>query len=172
MMRSARHAKRATRAARARRSVVVINIVSLIDIFAILVFYLLVNALTVEVLPSSNALTLPQSVVQEPPRQTTVIMITPQSILVDSKTVMDVEAAKAVTGRLLNELKLELNTKTRFVAEGELGSNTTIGEVNIMADKSIPYSVLKKVMATCTEARANKISLAVIEKKEAGAAAP
>jgi len=168
-MRSARQAKRASRAARARRHVVVINIVSLIDIFAILVFYLLVNALAVEVLPSTKALTLPQSVVQEPPRQTTVVMITPQAILVDNKTVMDLEAAKAVTGKLLNELKLELSTKTHYTAEGALGSNATIGEVNIMADKSIPYSVLKKVMATCTEARANKISLAVIEKKDAGA---
>lgn len=165
-MRSTRHAKRANRAARQRRHVVVINIVSLIDIFAILVFYLLVNALAVEVLPSSQALTLPQSVAQEEPRQTTVVMITPQAILVDSKSIMDLETAKAASGKLLPELKAELATKTQFTVEGELASNTTIGEVNIMADKSIPYALLKKVMATCTEARANKISLAVIEKKD------
>lgn len=168
-MRSARHAKRANRAARQRRHVVVINIVSLIDIFAILVFYLLVNALAVEVLPSSQALTLPQSVVQEPPRQTTVVMITPEAILVDNKSVMGVDVAKAAGGKILAELKQELATKTHFTTEGPLGSNTTIGEINVMADKSIPYAVLKKVMATCTEARANKISLAVLEKKTEGA---
>lgn len=168
MMRSARHAKRVARAARAKRAVVVINIVSMIDIFAILVFYLLVNALVVQVLPNSKALVLPQSIIKEPPRQTTVLMITPQAILVDNKAVMDVAAVKDVNGNILNDLKFELNTKTHYQVEGGLASEYTLGEVNIMADKSIPYVVLKKVMATCTEARFNKISLAVIEKKQAG----
>ena len=33
-----------------------------------------------------------------------------------------------------------------------------------MADKSLPYEVVKKVMATCTTAAYGRISLAVIEK--------
>lgn len=166
MMRSTRHAKRVARAARIKRSQVVINIVSLIDIFAILVFYLLVNALVVEVLPSTKALVLPQSVIKEPPRVTVVLMVTPQAILVDNKTVMDIEAAKNAAGPTLNELKFELNTKTHYNVEGGLASDYTLGEVNIMADKGTPYSVLKKVMATCTEARFNKISLAVMQRRD------
>lgn len=172
MMRSARHAKRVLRAIRSQRKVVALNIVSLIDIFAILVFYLLVNALVVEILPSSSALTLPESVVKEEPRLTTVVMITPQAILVDSKTVMDLAAARAASSNILAELKQELATRPRQTVEGALGSNQSIGEINIMADKNIPYAVLKKVIATCTDATANKISLAVLQKEEAGDGGP
>jgi len=35
----------------------------------------------------------------------------------------------------------------------------------VLADKALPYAVLKKVMSTCTAASYGKISLAVIEKE-------
>ena len=37
-------------------------------------------------------------------------------------------------------------------------------EITVVADKSLPYEVVKKVMATCTSAAYGRISLAVIEK--------
>jgi biopolymer transport protein ExbD len=37
-------------------------------------------------------------------------------------------------------------------------------EITVLADKSLPYEVVKKVMATCTAASYGKISLAVIER--------
>jgi biopolymer transport protein ExbD len=36
-----------------------------------------------------------------------------------------------------------------------------------MGDKNTPYAVLKKVMATCTDADFGKVSLAVFEKERA-----
>ncbi len=39
-------------------------------------------------------------------------------------------------------------------------------EITIMADKSLPYEVLKKVMSTCTDADYGKVSLAVIQKEK------
>jgi len=36
------------------------------------------------------------------------------------------------------------------------------GEVNIMADKDIPFQLIRRVMATCTDANFSRISLAVI----------
>ena len=39
-------------------------------------------------------------------------------------------------------------------------------EITIMADKSLPYDILKKVMATCTDADYGKISLAVLQKEK------
>ena len=39
-------------------------------------------------------------------------------------------------------------------------------EITIMADKSLPYEVLKKVMSTCTDADYGRISLAVIQKEK------
>ncbi len=43
-------------------------------------------------------------------------------------------------------------------------------EITIMADKSLPYEVLKKVMSTCTDADYGKISLAVMQKEKPVAA--
>jgi len=36
-----------------------------------------------------------------------------------------------------------------------------------MGDKSLPYELVKKLMATCTEADYGKVSLAVVEKERA-----
>ena len=40
-------------------------------------------------------------------------------------------------------------------------------EVTILGDRNTPYSVLRKVMATCTDAEYGKVSLAVIERETA-----
>lgn len=145
-----------------------INVVSLIDIFAILVFYLLVNALVVEILPSPRALKLPESIIQEEPRQTTLILITVADIIVDNKKVMSTAEALGGDSRILASLKYKLNEQALMRVEGGAAGEVTRGEVNIMADKSIPYQLLKRVMATCSDARFARISLAVIEKPEGG----
>ncbi|WP_245586241.1 ExbD/TolR family protein [Solimonas soli] len=163
-----RMGKRAARKWRIAGHEVEMNVVSLIDIFAILVFYLLVNALAVEVLPSPQALQLPKSVVKEEPKQTTVIVVTKNDILVDNVRVMGTDDAAAVGNGFLPALKTELLRAPLMRVEGQDAASVTRGDVNIMADKAIPYEVLKKVMATCTEARFAKISLAVLEKKRGG----
>lgn len=160
-----RMAKRAARKWRLAGREVEMNIVSLIDIFAILVFYLLVNALAVEVLPSPQALQLPKSVVKEEPKHTTVIVVTKSDILVDNLRVMGTDEATVISNAFLPALKTELLRAPLMRVEGQDESSITRGDVSIMADKAIPYEVLKKVMATCTEARFAKISLAVLEKK-------
>ena len=144
-----------------------LNVVSLSDIFAILVFYLLVNALVVEILPSPKALQLPQSVAKEDPKQTVLILITPEDIIVDSKRVMSTADAAAAATSVLPDLKYKLTEQTLMQVDGAGAGQLTRGDVNIMADKSIPFHVLKKVMATCSDTRFAKISLAVIEKEGA-----
>ena len=146
-----------------------LNVVSLIDIFAILVFYLLVNALVVEILPSPKALKLPESIAKEDPHQTVLIMVTNEDIIVDNQKVMSTAAAAASSTSVLPDLKYKLNEQTLMQVEGGGPGQVTRGDVNIMADKSIPFHVLRKVMATCSDTRFAKISLAVIEKEGAEA---
>lgn len=146
-----------------------LNVVSLIDIFAILVFYLLVNALVVEILPSPRALKLPESIAQQDPVQSVLILVTTDDIIVDNRKVMTTAQAAASTAKVLAELKYALNEQTLKQVEGGTRGQVTRGDVNIMADKSIPFHVLKKIMATCSDTRFAKISLAVIEKKGAEA---
>ena len=40
-------------------------------------------------------------------------------------------------------------------------------EITVMADKVIPYEVLKKVMSTCTDANYGRISFALLQKERA-----
>jgi biopolymer transport protein ExbD len=168
-MSSRRRERRQERQARRAGRTVALNIVSLIDVFAILVFYLLVNALTVEVIPSPKALKLPESVVQEQPRPTLSLIVTTEEILVDNQSVMRTAQALGAGNRPLVPLRTALQrTPLQPPAEKDAAGGFTRGEVNILADKSIPFRLLKKVMATCSEARFAHISLAVIEKGSGG----
>ena len=166
-MSSRRRERRKERAVKRKGKVVAINIVSLIDIFAILVFYLLVNALVVEVIPSPRSLKLPESAIREQPRPTVTIVVTPDDILVDNQPVMPTAQALAADVKLLAPLKSALLLAPLMQVEGDAQNRLTRGEVNIVADKSIPYRLLKKIMSTCTETRFARISLAVVEKKGA-----
>ena len=40
-------------------------------------------------------------------------------------------------------------------------------EVTIMGDKNTPYSVLKRIMLTCSDAEYGKVSFAVVERERA-----
>jgi biopolymer transport protein ExbD len=166
-MSSRRRERRTEKAVRRKKSAVAINIVSLIDIFAILVFYLLVNALVVEVIPSPRSLKLPESAIKEQPRPTVTIVVTTDDILVDNRTVMATQQALQGDAKLLAPLKSALLLAPLMQVEGDTQNRLTRGEINIVADKSIPYHLLKKIMATCTDTRFARISLAVVEKKGA-----
>lgn len=139
-----------------------INIVSLIDIFAILVFYLLVSIAAVEMRPIDPNLTLPQSTSQDRPKPTvTQLTITRKEILLNHRRVMFTRDAATNTDAFLAPLKSAFlaNVGVLNTANGQ-----TRGEVNILADKSIPYALLKKVMATCSEVQVARVSLAVIQQ--------
>jgi biopolymer transport protein ExbD len=60
-------------------------------------------------------------------------------------------------GERLNELTQSIiGINTQVVAESQ--------EVTILADKSVPFNVVKKVMSTCTSEGYTRISLAVMQK--------
>jgi biopolymer transport protein TolR len=67
--------------------------------------------------------------------------------------------------------------KARLMAAAPLAPSqqdgaTEGGEVNILADKTIPYALLKKIMTTCADAQFARISLGVNPGSGAEAAAP
>jgi biopolymer transport protein ExbD len=144
---------------------VTINVVSLIDIFAILVFYLLVSALAVEIIPMQQALKLPESGSRDLPQQRFAIVITQEEILVENQKVMStaqaLKAGKAELSPLLQALE-----KVPLQQDGQTGRHR--GEANILADREIPFRLLRSVMAACTQARFERISLAVVEKAGSG----
>jgi biopolymer transport protein ExbD len=140
------------------------NLTSLMDVFTILVFFLLVNSATTEILETPKRITLPDSVVEEKPRESVVIFVSPDEVTVQGEAVVrvsDILAANRQNIAPIAERLSELSGKiiginTKIVAESQ--------EVTILADKSVPFSVVKKVMSTCTSQGYGRISLAVLQK--------
>ena len=141
-----------------------LNLVSLMDVFTILVFFLLVNSASSDVMEPPKQIKLPDSIVETKPRETVIVMITPEQVLVqgypvvatqdviDSKTPIIAE----VKERLLAQQKKVIGISTKTVAESK--------EVTVLAHRTVPFHLMKKVMASCTSAGYGKISLAVIQK--------
>ncbi len=141
---------------------VALNLVSLMDIFTILVFFLLVNSGEMETLPNAKDLQMPESIAEQKPRENVVVMITENDILVQGEVVATVAIVESSSRLVIRPLKAQLvRLADRRVVDSD---DEDAGEVTIMGDKEIPYSLLKKVMATCTDANYSRISLAVIQK--------
>ena len=140
-----------------------LNLVSLMDIFTILVFFLLVNSSAVEVLPNTKHLELPKSVAEQRARETLVLMVSKEDVLVGGEAVLSLADVEATTGKIIGPLKSRLLQEKLIPIEGQPG-RLTRGEINIMADRGVPYSVLKKIMATFSETRYARISLAVLQE--------
>jgi biopolymer transport protein ExbD len=141
-----------------------LNIVSLMDIFTLLVFFLLANSNDVEVLPSASIIQMPESVSEDKPRPTVVVMVTEDDILVRGESVVKTKAAMAGGGSVIAPLKAALVEEAARLIVTD-GAAPEAREVTIMGDKEIPFHLLKKVMATCTEAAYERVSLAVMQKQ-------
>ena len=154
-----RHHKRAKPAS--------LSLISLMDIFTILVFFLLVNQSEVAALDPPKNISLPQSMAQQRPAETVVVMVTPTQLLVQGKalaTLAEIEAQEGLVIVPLREaLKAQTDRMLRSTQKVEIASRA----ITILGDKSAPYRVLKKVMATCTDADYGKLSLAVLQRDEA-----
>jgi len=141
-----------------------LNLVSLMDIFTILVFFLLVNSSDVEVLPNAKDVQLPESIAEQKARETVVVLVTDEALLVQGRVVGRVADIMASDNLIIPELKAALVSQTDRVLREDAREDIAHREVTIMGDKEIPYRLLKKVMATCTDADYGQLSLAVLQK--------
>jgi biopolymer transport protein ExbD len=163
MVKSAR-AKRMDKHHARNKGTAALNLVSLMDIFTILVFFLLVNSSDVETLPNAKDLQLPESIAEEKAKETVVILIGEVDIIVQGLPVAKVADVMALKGNSIPELRQALKSQNDRVLRREAQDDIAGREVTIMGDKDIPYRLLKKVMATCTESDYGRISLAVLQK--------
>ena len=166
-MKMSRRAKRMERHyGRAKRSAA-LNMVSLMDIFTILVFFLLVSSSTVQDLPNAKEIKLPESIADKMPKETIVVMVSDEDIIVQGRKIADVKSVARANRPEILTLKEELERQSAK----QLVKKTPDGkpmprEVTIMGHKEIPYKLLKKIMYTCTKANYTNISLAVLRKTE------
>lgn len=141
-----------------------LNLVSLMDIFTILVFFLLVNSSDVEVLPNAKDMQLPESISEVKAKETVVIIISEEFIIVQGTPVAKISDVMALPGNDIPELRQALLSQNDRVLRRESQDDIASREVTIMGDRDIPYRLLKKVMATCTGSEYGQISLAVLQK--------
>jgi biopolymer transport protein ExbD len=163
MMKSAR-AKRMEKHHKRNKGSAVLNLVSLMDIFTILVFFLLVNSSDVETLPNAKDVQLPESIAEEKAKETVVILIGEEDILVQGTPVAKVADVMNIQGNDIPALREALKSQNDRVLRREAKDDIAGREVTIMGDKEIPYRLLKKVMATCTASDYGQISLAVLQR--------
>ena len=159
-----KNTRRMKRMSRNRLAVPKMNLTSLMDVFTILVFFLLVNSASNEVLETPKQITLPASVVEEKPRETVVIFVSTVEVTVQGESVVLVADILATEGQniaAIGERLAQVNNniigiKTQAVAESR--------EVTILVDRTVPFRVVKRVMSTCTSEGFGRISLAVLQK--------
>ena len=163
-----RDSRRMKRMGRNKRKTSGLMLTPLMDVFTILVFFLLFHSSGRDVLETPKQIKLPDSIVETKPRESVVILVSPREVLVQGEAVVGtpvlyddrVGNVREVTERLQQLDRNIIGISTKTVAESK--------EVTILADKTIPFKVLKKIMTTCTDSGYGKISLAVVQKAAQG----
>jgi biopolymer transport protein ExbD len=150
---------------RNRVKITKMNLTSLMDVFTILVFFLLINSGSIEVMEAPKNVKLPESRVEAKPRETVVISVSAEEVLVQGQPVALVadilaggsKAAGPIISRLADLKRNVVGTSTLTAAASQ--------EVTILADKSVPFVVVKRIMSICTGEGYENVSLAVIQKE-------
>jgi len=156
--------RRAARKGR-NQTMVDMNLVSLIDVFTILIFFLLSSASGVELLSSPKAVKLPISTADKSPKETLVIVVGGDDILVEGRKVASMSEAIATQGDLIAPLKAELDLQAANRQAVRKENQAQPRAATIMADKDIPYSLLRKVMVTSARAGFEDVAFAVRRKE-------
>ena len=160
-----RNSRRIKRMSRNRvKMVTKMSLTSLMDVFTILVFFLLVNTGSVQLVESPKDVRLPESFEDSKPRETVVILVSPETVIVQGRVVADVNDILADKQASLEPLAARLaELKENIIGPATLAVADT-QEVTILADKSVPFIVVRRVMSACTGEGYENVSLAVIQK--------
>jgi biopolymer transport protein ExbD len=148
---------------RSRRPLATLSLTSMMDVFTILVFFLLVNTGQTELLQSPKELTLPESVVESKPRETVVIMVSHEEVLVQGTPAIRTADIVASEESDIEPIAMQLASLQDRVIGVRTEAAARSTEVTILADKQIPFDVIRRIMSTCTGQGYTRISLAVTQ---------
>ncbi len=141
-----------------------LNLTSLMDIFTILLLYLLVNQSDTPLEPPKDV-KLPDSIVETKPRETLVVTVNEDAVIVKGEPVVLMSELLESESRVIEPIRDRMvKIRESSIGLGEEAEEDKSTEVTIMADRKVHYSVMKRVMASCTAAGYTKISLAVNQK--------
>jgi len=162
-----RNSRRIKRMSRNRSKPKSMNLTSLMDIFTILVFFLLVNSGSVEIMDAPKNMTLPESRIEAKPRETVVIFVSKNEVLVQGEPVALITDIVGGKREALDPIRARLGQlKDNIIGPNTLNTAES-REVTILADKDVPFTVIKTIMSTCTSEGYENVSLAVTQKATA-----
>ena len=163
-MNSSRRMRRMERSGRKDNKVAALSLVALIDMFTNLVFFLLVSQGVSVIQEPRKEIQLPDSYVEETPRSTVVIMVSDKWVLVEGVQLATVDEILTIKEDSVPAIRDRLAQIKRKVIGLTEQTNAQSDEVTILADKELPFKIMKKLMSTCASAGYSKISLAVNQK--------
>jgi biopolymer transport protein ExbD len=139
-----------------------LNLIPMMDVLCVLVFFLLFHSFNGDM--PEQRIVLPDSVVETRPRQALTIVVSPEAVMIQGEAVISTPELYDDKIGTVHEVRQRLKELERnlpeTVAEGK--------EITLLADKTIPFKVLKKIMTTCTASGYGRISLAVVQKAAKG----
>ena len=139
-----------------------INLIPMMDVLCVLVFFLLFHSFN-STLPDAQ-IALPASVVETRPRETVSIVVSPEVVMVQGEAVISTPKLLDDSIGIVYEVRERLQ-QLRNIIDASTKTAAESMEITLLADKTIPFKVLKKIMSTCTASGYDKLSLAVIQKE-------
>ena len=135
-----------------------LNLIPMMDILTVLVLFLLFHSFNGEM--PEQRIELPDSVVDTRPRETLAIVVNPEAVMIHGAPV--VKTSELYEDRIGTVVQIKERLEE---LEREVGTTAPESkEITLLADKTIPFKVLKKIMSTCTASGYGRISLAVVQK--------
>ncbi len=141
-----------------------LNLTAMVDVFTVLLVFLLKSYSADSTLAPPVPLNLPVSTAMTTSEISMTITVTEKALFLDKTRIEDpayLSANRPDIPGLHDALAVRLpNTSNP--------SNHDLKKVTILGDRNIPYSLLKKVIFTCSQAGIQDIQLAVLQKVGGG----
>ena len=157
------------RGARRKHEDAELNLIPMIDIMSVMVAFLLIYSTEVEVVQNAKGVEVPISTAEAKPAETVVVTITQDMLLVQGEVIARMDEIRDPNTALIEPLREYLSRPLTGKDGAAQQAALAHREITVLADKSLPYEVIRKVMTTCTAAAYDKLSLAVLEQ---GGSAP
>ncbi len=135
-----------------------LNLIPMMDVLTVLVLFLLFHSFNGEM--PEQRIELPDSIVETRPRETLAIVVNPEAVMIQGAAVVSTSELYQDRIGMVVQIKERLEELERDIGITAPESK----EITLLADKTIPFKVLKKIMSTCTASGYGRISLAVIQK--------
>ncbi len=147
-----------------------LNVTPLVDMFVILVLFLIANfSATGEILSMSKDIQLPEAANTDELQLAPVVLVSTESVIVSGimiGRVDDLTREDYLNIPALEEKLREMKKEFEDLHNAANDSGAFKGDVNIQADKSVQFRVVKRVMFSCASAGYGNIAFATMASSD------